>query len=60
MAVPKKRTSKQRKLKRRTHQVLTAVAVVKCSHCGASRKPHYACASCGYYDGRAVLIAREQ
>ncbi len=60
MAVPKKRTSKQRKLKRRTHHVITPAALVKCPHCGAAKRPHHACSKCGYYDGRAVSVVREE
>lgn len=55
MAVPKKRTSKQRKRKRRTHYKADAVAVSLCPKCGDHRRPHHVCRSCGYYGDRAVL-----
>lgn len=59
MAVPKKRTSKQRKLKRRTHQVLRAVKLSKCPKCGASYQPHHVCLSCGHYAQRTVLYIKQ-
>jgi large subunit ribosomal protein L32 len=55
MAVPKKRTSKQRQRKRRTHYVADAVATHTCQRCGDPKQPHRVCPGCGYYRGRAVL-----
>lgn len=55
MAVPKKRTSKQRKRKRRTHFKAEAVAVHTCQKCGDTKIPHRVCPSCGYYKGEPVL-----
>lgn len=55
MAVPKKRTSKQRKRKRRTHYKAEAVATQTCPKCGDPKRPHRVCPSCGFYRGEAVL-----
>jgi large subunit ribosomal protein L32 len=55
MAVPKKRTSKQRKRKRRTHYKAEPVAVHACPNCGDPKPPHRVCPTCGYYRGEAVL-----
>jgi large subunit ribosomal protein L32 len=55
MAVPKKRTSKQRKRKRRTHYKADSVAVQSCAKCGDPKRPHHVCPSCGYYRGEAVI-----
>jgi large subunit ribosomal protein L32 len=49
MAVPKRRTSKSRKLKRRTHDRAQATAVQACQRCGDPRRPHRVCPTCGYY-----------
>lgn len=49
MAVPKKRTSKQRKRKRRTHYKAEPVATQGCPRCGDPKQPHRVCSSCGYY-----------
>jgi len=55
MAVPKKRTSKQRKRKRRTHYKAEAVTVHNCPNCGDSKVPHRVCPNCGHYRGELVL-----
>jgi len=55
MAVPKKRVSRTRRDKRRTHKKLTAVQVVACSKCGEPTMPHRICPSCGAYKGRTVV-----
>ncbi len=55
MALPKRRHSKSRRNKRRTHQKLSGtVSVVKCAKCGAAVLPHNACGQCGFYKGRKV------
>lgn len=55
MAVPKKRTSKQRKRKRRTHYKAGDVTVNSCPKCGDTKMPHRVCPSCGHYKGEQVL-----
>jgi large subunit ribosomal protein L32 len=55
MAVPKKRTSKQRKRKRRTHYKAANVTVNTCQKCGDTKMPHRVCPSCGHYNGELVL-----
>ncbi|MDZ7779678.1 MAG: 50S ribosomal protein L32 [Gemmatimonadota bacterium] len=55
MAVPKKRTSKQRKRKRRTHYKAKAVAIHTCPQCSDPKLPHRVCPSCGHYRDTAVL-----
>ena len=55
MAVPKKRTSKQRKRKRRTHYKAESVAVHTCPKCGDAKRPHRVCPTCGHYRGEPVL-----
>lgn len=59
MAVPKHKTSKSRRDKRRTHQKIDAVNTVECPQCGASKLPHHACKACGTYKGREVLDVEE-
>jgi len=55
MAVPKKRTSKQRKRKRRTHYKAEAVSTQSCPRCGDPKLPHRVCPTCGYYRNEAVI-----
>ncbi|MEZ4409027.1 MAG: 50S ribosomal protein L32 [Polyangiales bacterium] len=56
MAVPKRRTSRtKRDMRRANHDKLSAPAISRCSNCGETKRPHYVCASCGHYDGRAIV-----
>ena len=59
MALPKRRISKTRGRKRRTHQALTAPGVSVCPHCNAVGEPHRVCHNCGHYQGREV-VKKEQ
>ena len=56
MGVPKKRTSKMRRDRRRAanNNLRSAVQVIKCTKCGEPVMPHRACPSCGQYKGRLV------
>jgi large subunit ribosomal protein L32 len=55
MAVPKKRVSKQRKRKRRTHYKAEAVTTQSCARCGDPKLPHRVCPTCGFYRDEAVI-----
>ncbi len=55
MPNPKRRHSKSRSRKRRTHDALKRINVVACQNCGSMKLPHRVCASCGFYDGRIVI-----
>ena len=58
MAVPKRRTSKARKAKRRTHFKLASPGMTVCPNCGELKRSHHVCPACGYYDGKqAVAIS---
>ena len=55
MAVPKRKTSKSKKLMRqRSHKRPMTVAQT-CENCGEARESHRVCPSCGYYRGRQVV-----
>jgi len=60
MAVPKRRSSKARKRKRRAHLALSSPGLTKCSNCGQTKAPHAVCANCGHYAGREVIRITEQ
>jgi large subunit ribosomal protein L32 len=49
MAVPKQRTSKARRDKRRSHHALKAPNISKCPECEDYRMSHRACPTCGFY-----------
>lgn len=55
MPVPKKRVSRTRRDKRRTHQKLTAPNLVKCPACSEFVMPHRICPACGHYKDRTVI-----
>ena len=57
--LPKQKTSRTRRNKRRTHDSLRANNMVQCSNCGEMRLPHRACPDCGYYKGREVFEVEE-
>jgi large subunit ribosomal protein L32 len=55
MAVPKKRTSRARRDKRRaTHKAATP-RLNLCPRCHSPRLPHRVCPTCGTYAGREVI-----
>jgi len=55
MAVPKRKVSKQRRNKRRTHYKLSSPNLVECPKCHSLKLPHVVCKECGYYDGKEVI-----
>ena len=59
MAVPKRKTSKSKRDKRRTHQKTQAPNVTTCSQCGEAKLPHRVCTECGSYKGRSVISTEE-
>jgi large subunit ribosomal protein L32 len=59
MAVPKRRTSKSRKRKRRNHYRAGPVALQACTRCGDPRRPHRVCPTCGYYGGEKRVEVEE-
>ncbi len=56
MAVPKRKTSKARRDKRRSANIkMTAPNVVKCPQCHEPKMPHRVCKECGYYGDKEVI-----
>lgn len=60
MALPKRRHSRARRDKRRTHDSLARPAQSTCTECGRVKQPHRACGHCGQYRGRQVVAQREE
>ena len=56
MALPKRKHSKARRDKSRTHWKLARPAMTTCPQCAHTLVPHRACPSCGTYRGRQVLV----
>ena len=60
MAVPKRKTSKQRKNKRRASSYrLNKAKVVECPNCHEMKLPHRVCPSCGHYAGKEIVAETE-
>jgi large subunit ribosomal protein L32 len=60
MPNPKRRHSKTRTAKRRTHDALKPVGLSECPHCHEPKAPHRVCANCGYYRGRQARAVKEE
>jgi large subunit ribosomal protein L32 len=58
MAVPKKRTSSQRRDKRRANHDVRPPRLNSCPQCHSPRLPHRVCPVCGTYAGRQVIEHR--
>jgi large subunit ribosomal protein L32 len=58
MPVPKRRTGKSRRDRRRANFKLAKPTASTCSNCGAVVVPHHVCSSCGYYNGRFVTAVK--
>ncbi|MBT05543.1 MAG: 50S ribosomal protein L32 [Rhodospirillaceae bacterium] len=55
MAVPKRKVTRSRRDKRRSHHSLSQINLVECSNCGELKRAHHMCSACGYYRGREVV-----
>lgn len=61
MAVPKSKTSKQRKAKRRSAVWrLDTPNLTACPKCGELRQQHRVCKACGFYNDRDVLKLEDE
>ena len=54
-ALPKRKISKARRDKRRSHLSLTPTDLVSCTQCHSPKRPYHACPTCGTYAGREVI-----
>lgn len=54
-ALPKRKTTKARQGKRRSHHAATPPALEECPQCHNLKRPHHACPTCGSYSGRDVI-----
>ncbi len=60
MPNPKRRHSKTRGRKRRTHYKASAPSMVVCPNCKEPKMTHQVCQKCGFYAGKSVLIPKKQ
>ena len=59
MAVPKRKTSKQRKHTRANWKI-SAPSLVECPQCHEKKLNHRVCKNCGYYDGREIVVVSDK
>ncbi|MBS3999767.1 MAG: 50S ribosomal protein L32 [Desulfobulbaceae bacterium] len=57
MPNPKRKHSKSRRDKRRTHYKASSMQTAVCPQCAAVKLSHAACPECGYYNGRKALAS---
>ena len=55
MPLPKRRFSRSRTRKKRTHKIFKMGFLSICPQCKQPKLPHQVCKVCGYYKGRQVL-----
>lgn len=60
MALPKRKHSRQRGRKRRTHYKMVKPTVARCSQCSEPKLPHRVCGACGYYNGKEIFEVEEE
>ena len=60
MPNPKRRHSRSRRDKRRTHDSLAVRSSSVCPQCGVNVLPHRVCKECGYYKGRQVIDVSDE
>jgi large subunit ribosomal protein L32 len=55
MPLPKRRHSRTRGRKRRTHWKLQPPTIVECGHCHQPKLSHHVCPNCGYYKDEEII-----
>ncbi len=55
MAHPKRKQSKSRRDKRRTHYKAEFLTLTKCSNCNTTIRFHRVCPECGFYKGKLAI-----
>ncbi|MCD5383415.1 50S ribosomal protein L32 [candidate division WOR-3 bacterium] len=56
MPVPKRRHSKERGRKRRTHWKQEIPQMIRCPNCDELILPHRVCSKCHYYMGKEKIL----
>lgn len=59
MPNPKRRHSKTRGRKRRTHYKAASPGLMACPNCNELKFTHRVCSSCGFYDSKSVVIPKK-
>jgi len=57
--LPKRKVSRSRRNRRRSHDALTLKHLVVCENCGEYHVAHHVCPKCGTYRGEQVIEIAE-
>lgn len=60
MAVPKKKLSRTRTRRRRSHLSLDKISLAACPNCGEKKVTHRVCENCGNYNGDKVNAFKDE
>jgi len=60
LAVPKSKTSKSKRDKRRTHDKLKLLNIVECPRCHSKKVLHRVCPNCGYYSENEIIVFEDK
>ncbi len=58
--LPKRKLSKGRRDRRRSHLALRSANLTECPNCHNLRRPHHVCPFCGTYNGEEVVEVEEK
>jgi len=58
--LPKRRHSTRRGGKRKAAIKLNLLGMIQCGNCKAFILPHRVCTTCGYYNGKPVIVKKEK
>ena len=59
MAVPKRKTSRTNRDKRRTHDRIKLLNIAECPRCHSKKIAHHVCSECGYYKDTEVISQKQ-
>jgi len=60
VAVPKRKTSRTNRDKRRTHDGIKLINVVECPRCHSKKIAHHVCSECGYYKNSEIISQKKE
>ncbi|HKQ31832.1 MAG TPA: 50S ribosomal protein L32 [Thermodesulfobacteriota bacterium] len=60
MGLPKRKHSRSRSRKNRTHYKVSSPGLSVCQSCGEHRPPHRACPSCGFHKGKTYIKEKQE
>jgi len=58
--LPKRKISKGRRDRRRSHLAMKAVNLTACPNCHKMRLPHHVCPHCGHYASEEVFTVEQK